>query len=723
MITMIRHKIYSLSTSSFLIEALALVGTATGAVAQVASPPAIPNATVVIPAGVAQDTAAGTVDPLFQQPYIDKDEWRDAPVRHRYIHGGFKGTDAKFSFYFPDKAEYQGRFFQYLTPFPISETLTQKDPLGEVNHIGFALASGGYFVETNGGGAFDLGRGQKGGNDPSVSAYRANAAAADYSRVVAKRIFASQARPYGYAFGGSGGAYRTIGSAENTKGVWDGFVPYVAGSSMAIPNVFTARMLAMQRLHDKFPQIVDAMEPGGSGNPYKGLDADEAAALREATKMGFPQRSWFGWKTMGIHGFIALYGGMLGADPSYFTDFWTKPGYLGYDSPAQFKKYRVQYSTTVAGPLTEKDAVTLGLKKAEQAGGVDTAFNAAAPPAGFRLSGTPPQVYFLGGDMIVKSGAASGQKVMLVGLKGNAVITGVANPDVLAKIRPGDQVEIDNSAFLASQTYHRHQVPGPEFKVWDQFRDAAGKPLYPQRPMLIAPLFVQGAAGSVPTGAFHGKMIIVESLLDREAYAWQADWYRQAAQQKQGATAAESNFRVWMNDNTLHGDEPELEDPSRSVRYTGMLQQALRDIAAWVERGVAPPPSTNYRVVDGQVVVPATAAERMGVQPVVTLAANGKVRTNIKKGAEVTLIATAEVPPGTGTIISAEWDPEGLGTYPVKATIPPSGSGKVTLTYKYRYTKAGTVFPGIRVRSERQGRADSVYAQPVNIGRARVVVQ
>jgi len=32
-------------------------------------------------------------DPLFREPYVDIDEWRDAPVRHHYIHGGFKGTE------------------------------------------------------------------------------------------------------------------------------------------------------------------------------------------------------------------------------------------------------------------------------------------------------------------------------------------------------------------------------------------------------------------------------------------------------------------------------------------------------------------------------------------------------------------------------------------------------------------------------------------------------
>ena len=33
-----------------------------------------------------------TADTLFRQPYIDVDEWRDKPARHRYIHGGFTGT-------------------------------------------------------------------------------------------------------------------------------------------------------------------------------------------------------------------------------------------------------------------------------------------------------------------------------------------------------------------------------------------------------------------------------------------------------------------------------------------------------------------------------------------------------------------------------------------------------------------------------------------------------
>lgn len=167
-----------------------------------------------------------TKDTLFKEPYVDVDEWRDAPVRHRYVHGGFKGTNTRFSFYFPPKERYQGRFFQYITPFPHNETLSQ-GAKGEEDKIGFSVSSGAYFIETNGGGAIDFSRASPSSN-PTIGAYRANAASAQYSRVVAAQIFGNH-RPYGYAFGGSGGAYRTVGGIENTEGVWDGVVPYVFG--------------------------------------------------------------------------------------------------------------------------------------------------------------------------------------------------------------------------------------------------------------------------------------------------------------------------------------------------------------------------------------------------------------------------------------------------------------------------------------------------------------
>ena len=253
--------------------------------------------------------------PLFKDPYVDVDEWRDKPVRHRYVHGGFSGTNARFSFYFPPKEQYQGRFFQYVTPVPTSENLAQQaseDKLGMIISTGipFAVSSGAYLVETNEGSLSAL------AGDQKIPGYRVNAAAAEYSRVLAVKMYGPH-HVYGYAFGGSGGAYKTISGFENTD-TWDGAVPYVVGSPMAIPNMFTARLLALRILNDKFPSILDAIEPGGSGDMYRDLNPEQREVLREVTRLGFPPLGWFNYKTIGPGSFPVLFPLVRAMDPSYF---------------------------------------------------------------------------------------------------------------------------------------------------------------------------------------------------------------------------------------------------------------------------------------------------------------------------------------------------------------------------------------------------------------------
>jgi hypothetical protein len=668
---------------------------------------------------------ASVRDSLFTQPYTDVDEWRDTPVRHRYVHGGFRGTETRFSFYFPPASQYGRRFFQHITPVPDNENLAQRAPLGEENKIGFSIASGAYFVETNGGGTFAPGRST--GVAPTITAYRANAATAQYSRVIAAKIYGPH-RPYGYAFGGSGGAYRTIGSIENTRGVWDGAVPYVVGSTMALPNVFSVRMHAMRTLKDRFPQIVDALEPGGSGDPYEGLNEEEQGALREATRMGFPLPSWFGYKTMGIQAFGVLYQGVVNSDPGYFANFWTAPGYLGANPPASLLRARVQYASTVTAVVSALDAAQSGITRVEAKGGVDDAFEALRGEAGrrtvgFRLASAPPAADFLGGDLIVKTGAAAGQRVPIDRISGRVVVLGFADPSVAAKLAPGDSVVVDNSNFLAAQTYHRHQVPGLEFHAWDQFRGPDGKPIYPQRPMLLGPLFVQATAGSLQTGRFEGKMIVLESLWDREAFPWQADWYRARVKEHFGEKL-DDHFRLYYTDHALHGDVSWQEDPTHTVSYIGVLHQALRDLSAWVERGVAPPASTSYRIVDdAQVVVPPTAAARKGIQPVVSLRANGVTRSEVAVGTPVSFVAVAEVPPGAGKLVAAQWDMEGAGTFPLEARARSTSRGRWELRTSFTFRKPGTYFPTVRVISQREGDASTPYARIQNLGRVRVVVR
>src|SRR5262249_52449016 len=105
-------------------------------------------------APIPKPLTAEFIDPQFNQPYVEVNELRTEPVPHRYVHGGFKGTDARFSFYFPDKDRYQGRFFHNtypmattsdIGPFPIAFEVATGD-------LGFCIDSGAYYVQTNLGG-------------------------------------------------------------------------------------------------------------------------------------------------------------------------------------------------------------------------------------------------------------------------------------------------------------------------------------------------------------------------------------------------------------------------------------------------------------------------------------------------------------------------------------------------------------------------------------------
>ena len=666
-------------------------------------------------------TTEGLDDPMFDRPYVDLDEWREAPIRHRYVHGGFEGTNTRFSIYLPPADAYEGRFFQHITPVPDSENLAQV-ARGEADKIGFAIASGGYFLETNGGGVW----GGYGSDDPTVAGYRANAACAQYSRVVAVEMYGGD-RPYGYVYGGSGGGFRTIGGMENTVGVWDGAVPYVIGSPMAIPNMFTVRMNAQRILRDRLDGIVDAVEPGGNGDPYDELSDEEHDALLEITRMGFPLRSWFGHRSMGIHAFPMLYGGMRLADPTYFEDFWTEPGYLGYEPPPSLERDRVMFSGTVVAALSRDEALEellpVGRRPSQLRGGVDTAWRDADDPlplpVAFRLSVTSA-VEVGGADLVVRSGKAEGTRVGLLSVRGDLAVLGPGAAEPVLGIEPGDAVEVDNSSFLAAQTYHRHQVPETDdFPVWDQFRNPDGTPRYPQRPLILGPLFAGAAAGTVQNGRFEGKMIVVESLLDREALPWQADWYRGKAKEHLG-DALDDHFRLWFTDNALHSDDQVQEDPTHAVSYLGMLHQALRDLSRWVEGGSEPPASTSYEVVDGQVVVPADATARRGIQPVVSLTVDGGARADVRVGEEVTLRASAAVPPGTGAIVAVEWDFDGAGGFRVSDEVEPAE--EVAVERLWSAPGPGTYFPVVRVVAQRDGDAATPYARLRNIARVRVVV-
>jgi len=669
-----------------------------------------------------------SADPLFSQPYIDKDEVRDASVRHRYVHGGFKDTGLRFSFYFPDKGAYQGHFFQYLTPVPDSETLSQGQQ-GESDKVGFAVSHGAYFVETNGGGGSAT-AGPAFAADPSIGGFRANAAAAQFARVVAMQMYGSK-KPYGYIFGGSGGAYRTVGGMENTTDVWQGAVPFVMGTPMAAPYSFTAALYALRVLGDKLPGIIDALDAGGSGHMYAGLDDEQRAALKELTLLGYPLPAWKAQTKIGLGAFPVLYPGMLAADPTYFTDFWAQAGYEGSQPPPSLVAARIQHKTHIIKLIMAADAEALGVKfipgMGQAHGLAENGWQARFGPDGGQLPvaiqlESMPAKKFLGTDVFVDVGADSGKRLPVQRFQDNILVFASGSGDLIGKLKVGDQVMIDNSNYLAVQTYHRHQVPTPDYYPWNQYRGTDGKPIYPQRAILLGPQFARGAAGSIPTGKFHGKMILLENLYDGAAWPWGGDWYLTKVKENLGGEF-DANFRLWYTDHANHGDFTNQMDPDDTISYLGVLQQALLDLSDWVERGAPPSASTRYKIVDSQVIVPPEAAPRRGIQPVVAVRANGAERAQIKAGESVNLTAAVEAPPGTGKIVAIEWDFESNGKFEPATGMTRASGSRATVKATHRYATPGTYFVTVRGVAQRQGNTDTAYTRIQNLGRARIVVQ
>ena len=389
-------------------------------------------------------------------------------------------------------------------------------------------------------------------------------------------------RPYGYAWGGSGGGFKTMSMAENTKGIWDGIVPFIIGSPMINPYTFTVQALAVRLLKDKWQSVVDAVDPGGSGDMYAGLNKEEADALREVTRFGFVPRSWAFYHQLGMGALPVLIDDMVRWDPTYFEDFWRLPGYAGSNPPESLKAARMQHKTKVTRIVMSDEAEKLGLPLPMAARGK------AAIPAAFQMESLPNGVrdpvhgreHLLGSTLFFKSGAANGQKFAVSGIVDELITFGIGDEafKVVNDIKVGDEVLIDNSIYLAAQYYQRHQVPPKEwgFYVFDQYRGADGKLLYPQRSVLLGPKYNEHGAGSIQSGRPNCKMIVVNTLMDEMALPWNADWYRNKVKEGKGANFDDS-FRLWYFDHSLHGGRV-----ARPTRHAG--HQLYRRAAAGVAR-------------------------------------------------------------------------------------------------------------------------------------------
>jgi hypothetical protein len=662
----------------------------------------------------------------FGPARIDTDEWRDTPIRHRFVHGGFEGTDTRFSLYLPPPERYEGRLIQWLEGGSAGHERTIENGGALTDHaLEQAFALGAFVVESNQGHLADEPSRPKA--EGSVLSYVASVATARHSRVIAEEMYGA-APHHAYVYGVSGGGLRSIVCLERGEGTWDGAVPCAIPHSGMFYGLteHTARTLGTA-----VDSVVDAMDVGGNNDPFAGLDVDQRTTLADLYRAGFPRGAEFmlrpGYAPIG-YGMTTLYA----HDPGYFDAFWSEPGYAGHDRPDLLTPMRLEIETSVAAVLTPRELFPPGTPSdmverfAAMFGGLD-----APVAAMFDGLSEEDSTKLLGATLRFTSGAGAGRLLYAAMVVGPVVVgSSYSFGETFEGVVPGDRVVIDNAHNIAFRFAYRHEATVEEERfgeVHPEWRHLTvdGVPVYPQR--RPAWTFDTTFASELYLHHFTGKMLLVQNAMDGTNLPSHGHNY--ATRVRAAQPDADDVFRLYWTDHAAHGPAsfyPPGDPPvvtTRVIDYGGLLGQALADLIAWVEEGIEPPLSTRYTWGDdGLLSLAPEAHDRGGLQPVVTLAADGDERAEVACGHPVNFDVTAEAPPGTGSIVAMEWDFAGTGLWEVREDDIDGSSASVERSRKHSYDTPGTYFPAVRVWSSRRGDVSDPLFRVANLGRVRVVV-
>ncbi|MGO9103175.1 MAG: hypothetical protein ACLP9Y_28430 [Mycobacterium sp.] len=684
-------------------------------------------------------------DPRFDKPYIDVDEHREAPVPHRHIHGGFEGTDTRFRFYFPaGDSGYQGRMFNPLTGASGGSEDIFGGPYGDVmGGLEMCFRLGGYMVESNQG-HIGTSIDHRFGEDPGLYGWVATTEVARLSKYVAAQNYGEPPH-HSYVFGGSGGARRSPLSLENAPDVWDGALPFMGSGDIAEPGnnnrvrgpqpIQWATQLNVQRLLGaKVEQVADAMAPGGSGDPYAGLPTHQREELASLYRQGFPRGlEHMIAEPLGQIWLWATIADMLAEeDPTYFENFWTKPGYVGHDNPefvaddvidAQLEVKRLLTLKDVMSdpafqgpeyaPLQRMAMIALGTSEREGFTEIPIAVEVTGLSSGYRL----------GCGVRVVTGKAAGRQQYAIASVGDILFCDGYDEASLQRftdVVPGDEVHLDNRKFLAYCYYARHHAMAD--MQFDSLR-VDGKPIHCQHPIPV----MSAVMGNSYSGKFAGKLIWVHHTHDSEVWPPSGVIYADAVRGAMGERGFAEQFRIRWSEHAEHiptfmvGESLGRAANTWLIEYMPIIEQSLADLVDWVENGIEPA-GTTYEYRDGRVTLPATATERRGIQPVVRATANGASVAEVAVGEAVALEVHAEVPPGAGTIVAVEWDFDGSGTFPVRHEEIDGTVTEITLRTTHRYERRGTYFPTALVHSHRDGDPNAEFRRIPNLAQVRVVV-
>jgi hypothetical protein len=560
----------------------------------------------------------------------------------------------------------------------------------------------------------------------AVASHRHEAAATQVAKVYANKLYGNTAKIYSYLWGCSGGGTVAMAAAENVTGIWDGVEVQCTGTKVDAQyhSFYWQALYTMAVPKEKADAVAAAAVPGGT-DIYAGLNEEEKSVLDEFISAGYPL------PVIGNH-FKSLTPlvdpiDVRLFDPTYEDDFWSKPGYAGANPPNYLKAAKVDGLATITGITRDAQNVPTAIQ-----------FDPATLPALGTTGDNYLEYYVYAADgttrlidptravgaptdnkprfsLMGKLDTASG--VLTLSGTTKDVFGGVSpitnSPVLLNALKVGGNIRVNNRFILAMYYYPRYSI-FPSIHSHDQYRNADGSPKYPQRPNLdfLYHSSYRTMGGRVETGDIKVKTMLITGMGDNLAWPVFNASYAEEVQKTLGAAKANSMFRFYLHDNGRHttgGGQP------------GIFRQSIIDLMAWVEKGIAPPPSSVYSIKNGQVILAPKAADRHGLQPVMELTANGSPRATVGVNQPVDLVAKLEMPPKTGKIVQYTWTIADTAGAPTSIAKP---QPLVNVNHTVTFDKPGTYVVRLTVNGQRDGLVDPTDQTLLeNFKEIRVVVQ
>ncbi|MCE7798876.1 PKD domain-containing protein [Sphingobium sufflavum] len=533
--------------------------------------------------------------------------------------------------------------------------------------------------------------------------WRHSAAATKIAEDIVRKMYGTTGRIYAYYWGCSGGGQMAQAAAEGQTGVWAGVIvvcPATRGNpahafqwtghfALALSAEKRARLMSLRAVGNGV-NASDGLTDAEKTLLYAGLNAEEQSVLNEVLAAGYPLNE------LNTFLFLSPITGtneIFYQDPTYEDDFWSKPGYEGSNPPSYLAAAKMDGFATITA--IERDAAG-----AVTAVHLDPRTIPTVPAASASPIGTTGQRFYVyradGRTRVVDPDSHSEAYGELAGsldrTTGVLTLSGKNSPVLLGALVKGAKIRVNNRFLLAAYFYPRHTIV-PGYYQYDQYRNADGTPKYPQRPLNVADITtIKQGAGVLSLGNIKTKVMLFQNLSDFLAFPSWVAGYANTIEERLGKAKADQMLRVYYQERGGH---------TNGGIVGGVFNQALIDMMAWAEKGIAPKPSSQwtFELPLTQVILSPDATIRRGLQPVVELKVDGSDHATVDVNQSVSLAARLAMPPSTGKIVQYNWT-YGAAT---DAIVLPKALQTVDVARTVSFTTPGNYIVRLTANGQRDG--------------------